>query len=242
MDECKALLAGSAVGPGGLGLVDELVQVSTLAQLGVLLPLFSRGAELAAAAAATAEAAAAGATRGGDGGGGGGGWGGGGSDGGVGGGGGGGGGGGRGGGGGLGAGGWRRQALSGAAGAAALAAFSAALAPPLGATPPVGALVGALLVFSSTDMIRWGVATGRVTLGSSGDLAGAAGAGGTLGGMGQGLTLVHLAAQLEPCLTRNHTLQTLNNPQHPVNTGYTSLTRTPYPIQSAQVQLRSERV
>ena len=38
-----------ARGGGGGGLVDELVQVATLAQLGVLLPLFSRGAELAAA-------------------------------------------------------------------------------------------------------------------------------------------------------------------------------------------------
>ena len=58
---------------------------------------------------------------------------------------------------------------------------------------------------------------------------------------GQGLTLVHLSAQLEPCLTIKH-------PTHPkylkhaFNTGYTTPMRTPYPIQSAQVELRSERV
>jgi hypothetical protein len=58
----------------------------------------------------------------------------------------------------------------------------------------------------------------------------------------QGLTLVHFAAQLEPCLTQKITLHTLNTPCHPLNTGYTTPTRTPYPIQSAQVELKSERV
>jgi len=31
-------------------------------------------------------------------------------------------------------------------------------------------------------------------------------------------------------------------PPHTLNTGYTTLTRTPYPIQSAQVELKSGRV
>jgi len=35
--------------------------------------------------------------------------------------------------------------------------------------------------------------------------------GGRAGG-GQGLTLVHFSAQLEPCLTHKHTLHTLNTP------------------------------
>jgi len=61
--------------------------------------------------------------------------------------------------------------------------------------------------------------------------------------MEQGLyTLVHLSAQLEPCLTPKNTLHTLNTPQHPLNTGYATPTRTPCPIQSAEVELRSERV
>jgi len=58
----------------------------------------------------------------------------------------------------------------------------------------------------------------------------------------QGLTLVHFAAQLEPCLTQDNTLHTLNTPSHPLNMGYTTPTRTPYPIQSAQVELKSGRV
>jgi hypothetical protein len=32
----------------------------------------------------------------------------------------------------------------------------------------------------------------------------------------QGLTLLHLSAQLEPCLARLHTLHTLNTPWHPL--------------------------
>jgi hypothetical protein len=62
------------------------------------------------------------------------------------------------------------------------------------------------------------------------------------GGAGQELSLVHFSAQLEPCLAQETTLHTLNTRQHPLNTGYTTPTRTPYPIQSAQVDLRSERV
>ena len=57
----------------------------------------------------------------------------------------------------------------------------------------------------------------------------------------QGLTLVHSSAQLEPCLSQEYTLHTLNTPQHPLNTGYTTPTRTPYPVQSAQVELKSGR-
>jgi len=58
----------------------------------------------------------------------------------------------------------------------------------------------------------------------------------------QGLTLVHFSAQLEPCVTHINTLHTLNTPQHSLNTGYTTPTRTPYPTKSAQVEPRSERV
>jgi hypothetical protein len=58
----------------------------------------------------------------------------------------------------------------------------------------------------------------------------------------QGLTLVHFSAQFEPCLTQESTLHTLRTPKHPLNTGYTTPTRTPYPIQSAQVELRKKRV
>jgi len=58
----------------------------------------------------------------------------------------------------------------------------------------------------------------------------------------QGLTLVHFSAQLEPCLTHKPPLCTLNNHKHPLNTGYTTPTRNPCPIQSAQVELKSGRV
>ena len=40
------LAAGALVGPGGLGLVEELIQVETVAQLGVLFLLFGLGVEL----------------------------------------------------------------------------------------------------------------------------------------------------------------------------------------------------
>jgi hypothetical protein len=58
----------------------------------------------------------------------------------------------------------------------------------------------------------------------------------------QGLTLVHFSAQLEPCLTQENTQNILDTPQHPLKTGYTTPTRNPYPIQSAQVELISGRV
>ena len=57
-----------------------------------------------------------------------------------------------------------------------------------------------------------------------------------------GLTLVHFSALFEPCLPHKNTLHTLHTPQHPLNTGYTTPTRTPYPIKNAQVELRNERV
>jgi len=56
---------------------------------------------------------------------------------------------------------------------------------------------------------------------------------------GQGLTLVHFSAQLEPCLTDKYTLHAL---KQPLDTGYTIPTGTPCPIKSAQVELRSQRV
>jgi hypothetical protein len=59
---------------------------------------------------------------------------------------------------------------------------------------------------------------------------------------GQGLPFVHVSAQLELCLTHQNTVHTLNTPYHTLNTGYTTPTRTPYPIQSAQVELRCGRV
>ena len=58
----------------------------------------------------------------------------------------------------------------------------------------------------------------------------------------QGLTLVHISAQLEPCLSQENTLRTLNTPQYPLNTSYTAPMRTPYPILSAQVELKCGRV
>jgi hypothetical protein len=58
----------------------------------------------------------------------------------------------------------------------------------------------------------------------------------------QGLTLVHFSVKLEPFLTHKNNLHTINTPKHPLNTGYTIITRTPYPIKSARVELRSERV
>jgi len=47
--------------------------------------------------------------------------------------------------------------------------------------------------------------------------------------LSQGLKLVHFSAQLEPCVSQENTLHTLYTPQHPLNTGYTTPTRTPYP-------------
>ena len=59
---------------------------------------------------------------------------------------------------------------------------------------------------------------------------------------GQGLTLVRFSAQFEPCLTHKNDQHTLHTPKCPLNTGYTTPKRTPYPMKSAQVELRSERV
>ncbi|KAJ0591467.1 putative cation/H+ exchanger, sodium/solute symporter superfamily [Helianthus annuus] len=43
------LLAGSVIGPGGLSFVNELVQVETFAQFGVIFLLFALGLEFSAA-------------------------------------------------------------------------------------------------------------------------------------------------------------------------------------------------
>jgi len=59
---------------------------------------------------------------------------------------------------------------------------------------------------------------------------------------GQGLTLVHFSAQLEPCLTHKISLNTPYTPYDPLDTGYTTPTRTLYPMKGAQVELSSERV
>jgi hypothetical protein len=61
-------------------------------------------------------------------------------------------------------------------------------------------------------------------------------------GPDQGLPLVAFSAQLEPCLSQENTLHTLHIPYHPLNTGYTTPAPIPYPIQSAQVQLKSGRL
>jgi len=47
----------------------------------------------------------------------------------------------------------------------------------------------------------------------------------------QGLTLDNFSPQLEPCLTEKHP----THPKHPLNTGYTIPTRTPYPIKALKL-------
>jgi hypothetical protein len=42
--------------------------------------------------------------------------------------------------------------------------------------------------------------------------------------------------------THKGTLHTLNTPSYPLNTGYATPTHTPYSIESAQAELRSEGV
>jgi len=42
--------------------------------------------------------------------------------------------------------------------------------------------------------------------------------------------------------TTKNTLHTRYTPSHPLNTGYTTITRIPYPMQSAQVEPKSGRV
>ena len=44
---------------------------------------------------------------------------------------------------------------------------------------------------------------------------------------GQGRTLVHFSAQLEPCLSQEFPLHTPNTSQHPLMKGYTTPTRNP---------------
>jgi len=68
------------------------------------------------------------------------------------------------------------------------------------------------------------------------------GGGGEALAVNQGLTLVHFSAQLEPCLTQEITLHTLHTPYHTLDTGCTAPPRTPYAIQSAQVELKTGRV
>jgi len=58
----------------------------------------------------------------------------------------------------------------------------------------------------------------------------------------RGLHSFTFQLKLEPYLTHKNTLNTLNTPSHPLNMGYTTPTRTPYPIKSAQVEPRCERV
>ena len=129
------VLAGMCVGPSGLDVVGEIVQVTTLAQLGVLLPLFARSAELAAAArerwsrvlvgelnasSSSSSAPSASSTSsfkatG------------------------------------------RLKTFADAFGAFGVASICATVAPAIfGTAPAVGACVGAVLAFSSTETMRWG--------------------------------------------------------------------------------------
>ena len=135
------VFAGVLVGPSGLDAVREPVQVSTLAHLGVLFPLFARGAELARDG--KREARARSRARGNLGPG-------------------------------TSAGTRRRAAFAGAVSAASVAAVGAALAPAAGAKPSAGAVLGAVVFFSSTDMIRWGM---------NEEVDGTIGSGGTVGGL-----------------------------------------------------------
>jgi len=62
-------------------------------------------------------------------------------------------------------------------------------------------------------------------------------------GVGARINTLEAGAYTRPLLssisvTRKHP----THPKHPLNTGYTTPTRTPYPIQSAHVELRSGRV
>ena len=140
------VFAGVFVGPSGLDAVREPVQVSTLAHLGVLFPLFARGAELArdGKREARARSRARGNLQG------------------------------------TSAGTRRRAAFAGAVSAASVAAVGAALAPAAGAKPSAGAVLGAVVFFSSTDMIRWG-------MNEEVDERGSGGTGGLFIGRGGGL-------------------------------------------------------
>jgi Kef-type K+ transport system membrane component KefB len=132
------VFAGVLVGPSGLDAVREPVQVSTLAHLGVLFPLFARGAELArdGKREARARSRARGNLQG------------------------------------TSAGTRRRAAFAGAVSAASVAAVGAALAPAAGAKPSAGAVLGAVVFFSSTDMIRWGMNEEVDERGSGGTVGG----------------------------------------------------------------------
>jgi len=50
---------------------------------------------------------------------------------------------------------------------------------------------------------------------------------------GQGLTLVHYSAQLEPFLTQKQTLNTPNTPYHPLHTAETTPDCTPCHVEGA---------
>ena len=61
-------------------------------------------------------------------------------------------------------------------------------------------------------------------------------------GLRQGLTLVHFSAQPEPFLAQKTPWTPPHTPQHRVNIPSTIPKRTPYPTESAYVELKSERV
>ena len=60
--------------------------------------------------------------------------------------------------------------------------------------------------------------------------------------VGWGLHSFTSQLNLSRVLSRENTLHTLHTPYHLLNTGYTAPLRTPYPMQSAQVELKRGRV
>jgi len=54
-------------------------------------------------------------------------------------------------------------------------------------------------------------------------------------GARQGLTLVHFSAQLEPCLTQENTLHTLNTPNIPLIRATQPLRATPTPYNALKL-------
>ena len=54
----------------------------------------------------------------------------------------------------------------------------------------------------------------------------------------QGLTLTHISAQLQPCLTHKNTPTQHEHPLKPTKHGLPTPKRTPDPMKSAQVQLK----
>ena len=65
---------------------------------------------------------------------------------------------------------------------------------------------------------------------------------GTPGHSSGGYTRPLLSSTLAVSVTREHPTNSQTPPSYPLDTGYITPTRTPYPIQSAQVEVKSGRV